>query len=792
LLQAAVIGYLSDEQRTSDLSAWWKKALKYATRKLKGAVRALEKVPPEHSTGTAAYNLAGYLEQHGSQTRQACLGPISLWNALAQDTSHSYHFEIGQAAHVRGLYRDAAIFYAQAIIAGRTTGALPLLGLLNSVDPEGVHDLVGWASDHIETANALAWWLTWLHPFRNPYMKTPREWADEAIVLFNRVVGRVAVSDPLGVYLLLWAIPPGVDDGYAAFTLIRRALDDGAFNNPEDLALVVTGAPYEVRVLLAEWAAEHVTAKNPNGIAKIMENYRENLENTPYDLEPDYIAQQYEPMRDLAVRAVGDVAVNDPAGVAALLAQVSKLGMPGTAAALAVRAASEIDVDEPDGVAELLKQMNNAGAAGKDLRAGLRVIGAARTLAEHVARIISIDAVVDRPAGVAALLDQMSRAGAGDAAAALASKVAGDIAVDGAADIAEVLDQMSRAGADGAAAALEARVVIEVPINDANGLMRLLDSLTPTAINTLAARAADCLSAANVPSFARLLGEIRDAGQQKAAATLMARAIASVDLGDPSKVAGLLRQMREAAAEDLVAALLDRHPADHAALDDPGSVARLFYELQTTGAHLAATGLAVKAAGHVTHGHLAFDDPKGVFALAGVLRSAGAEGAAAKLVAKAADQWVSGHAALDEPSDVAWLLEALPAVGADAAVTALASQAAGKVALDDSPGIAKLIEALHATGNESAATRLADRAAGEVALDDAEGVVELLRRMRAIGAAKEASQLAARAGDSGLFQYLFQTASSREAGKFRFGRELDGTPSPPWNCQDVINQYQGF
>ena len=86
LLQEAAVGYLTGPQRTKPIATWRDTALDWAAGELKGAVRALERVPPPDGTGVAGYQVADYLDQHGRRARQDQLGPASLWDAL---TTHA-------------------------------------------------------------------------------------------------------------------------------------------------------------------------------------------------------------------------------------------------------------------------------------------------------------------------------------------------------------------------------------------------------------------------------------------------------------------------------------------------------------------------------------------------------------------------------------------------------------------------------------------------------------------------------------------------------------------------------
>ncbi|MFI1398579.1 hypothetical protein [Streptomyces sp. NPDC020681] len=115
LLKEAAPGYLSQEQRAEAADDWFEDALAYATRKLKGAVRALTPVPPEDGMGVAGYRLADYLEQHAREHRRRAAPPASLWKALSAHTPDpDQRSRLGHRAYLLGFYQYAAAFYRPA------------------------------------------------------------------------------------------------------------------------------------------------------------------------------------------------------------------------------------------------------------------------------------------------------------------------------------------------------------------------------------------------------------------------------------------------------------------------------------------------------------------------------------------------------------------------------------------------------------------------------------------------------------------------------------------------------
>jgi hypothetical protein len=149
LLRDAVSGYLTDRQRTADISGWWDNAMAYCTEELNGAVRALEPVPPAQGTGIAGYRLADYLEQHGRHSRQGHRCPVTLWDSLIANTTAPGHLtRLAWAAYSRGLYRLASLLSKRAISLGEDNpGAFVLL--LPKLGPDDARRASLWVADRI-------------------------------------------------------------------------------------------------------------------------------------------------------------------------------------------------------------------------------------------------------------------------------------------------------------------------------------------------------------------------------------------------------------------------------------------------------------------------------------------------------------------------------------------------------------------------------------------------------------------------------------------------------------------
>jgi tetratricopeptide (TPR) repeat protein len=119
MLTSAAEGYLTGRQRATAPHEWQYAAIKYASRPLRGALYALEPVPPERGFGVDGYRLADYLDQHGRQQRGNLLIPPQLWDALAVEVSGAEaRLGLAQEAEVRGFNRLATQLTASAAEAG--------------------------------------------------------------------------------------------------------------------------------------------------------------------------------------------------------------------------------------------------------------------------------------------------------------------------------------------------------------------------------------------------------------------------------------------------------------------------------------------------------------------------------------------------------------------------------------------------------------------------------------------------------------------------------------------------
>jgi hypothetical protein len=613
-LEAAAPGYLTDDQWDGLGEDWLEQALAYTAIPCKGVRGPLARVRPrparpaarsfgnQHGSIAAAagplYRLADYLDQQGRAHRASQIPPAEFWSAAAVHTAPGDHAALGDAAHDRGLYRDAAQLHKNAAAAGnpRAVSYLSHPPACLRADPRPTL----WAAAHAFLDD----------PVHVTYLlgSLQEAGADEqaAVLLARDPAVHVALDDPACVARLLDRLrEAGADEQAAA--LAARAAAHAPLDDPWGVAYLLgslqeAGADEQAAVLLARDPAVHVALDDPAGVARLLDRLRE--------------AGAQDQVTALAARAAR-APLDHPGRVAYLLDSLRQAGAHGQAAALAARAAAHAPLDDPDGVARLLGILREAGA--DDQAAAL----AARAAAH---------APLDDPDGVARLLGILWRAGADEQAAAVVSRVSviGDPRVVG-----TLLSILPKAGAYGQAAALLARdAAAHAPLDDPGGVAYLLDSLQAAGADDQGAALLARDPAAHVAlddpvGVAYLLYIVRREGAHDQAAALAARAAAHTLLDDSGRVAALLDSLRREGADKQAAALLARDPAAHVALDDPAGVARLLGSLREAGAHEQGAALAIRAAAHAP-----LDDPDGVASLLDSLREAGADDQAAALTGR--------------------------------------------------------------------------------------------------------------------------------------------------------------
>ena len=545
-LEAAAPGYLTDDQWDALGEDWLEQALAYTAVPCKGARGPLTRIRPRPASRAARgrgdqpaslaaaagplYRLADYLDQHGRAHRASQIPPAEFWSAAAAHAAPGDQAELGVAAYVRGLYRDAAQLDKNAAASGDLRAAFYLSDPPSlRADPRPAR----WAAVHaaLDDPDGVGRLLDSLR----------EAGADEqAAALASRAAAHVAVDAPYGVAFLLSSLrKAGAHEQAAA--LAARAAAHAPLDDPLAVAWLLgslwrAGAHEQAAALLARDPAAHAAPDNPRGVAFLLDSLRR--------------AGAHEQAAALLARdPAAHAALVDPGDVGGLLGSLREAGADEQAAALLARdPAAHVALDDLLGVVGLLGQLREAGA--HEQAAAL----AARAAAH---------AALDNTFAVAWLLRAVRGVGADEQAAVLAARAAAHAALDFPGGVAELLVRLREAGADEQAAALLARdpaahAALDDPLSVADLLAGLREAGAHEQAAALAARAAAHVSLDDSRDVASLLSSLREAGEHEQAAALAARAAADTPLDYPADVAGLLVRLREAGADEQAAVLAAR------------------------------------------------------------------------------------------------------------------------------------------------------------------------------------------------------------------------------------------
>jgi uncharacterized protein YidB (DUF937 family) len=651
-LEAAAPGYLTDAEWDALGEDWLEQALIYTAKDAKGVRGPLTRIRPRPARPAARsrggqpasmaaaagplYRLADYLDQHGRAYRASQIPPAEFWSAAAEHAAPGDQAALGDGAHARGLFRDAAQLHKNAAASGNPRAARYLGKPLATLQ----FDLMTWPPIPR---------FSYLHKDPRPgYWAAAHVTLDDQRVVadlldrlreagadaqFAALAGRAAahapLDDPAGPAFLLYSLQrAGADAQFAE--LAGRAAAHAPLDDPSGLAFLLdslrkAGAHEQAAALLARDPAGQAALDDPYGLARLLDELRQ--------------AGAQEQAAALAGRAAAHASLAKPWHLPQLLDSLRKAGAHEQAAALAVRIAADAPLDDRDAVAGLLGSLQRAGAHAQFAALAGRA---------------AAQAPVNDPLAVAFLLSYLRKSGAREQAAALlACDPAAHASLDEPYAAASLLDELQEAAADEQAAALAARAAAHAPLDNPHGVARLLDSLQK-------------MGAAGW--FDALLDRLREAGAHEQAAAMLAGEPVVFD--NPDAAAAMLDGLWEAGPSAQAAALLARDPAGHVAVDDPYGLAQLLDSLRKAGAHeQAAALLARDPAAHATP-----DDVKGLAFLLIRLREAGAHEQATALAGRAAARAHLDFDSSDKPHPASWLLEEMLRAGAHEQAATLISR----------------------------------------------------------------------------------------------------------------------
>ena len=651
-LEAAAPGYLTDAEWDALGEDWLEQALAYTAVPCKGARGPLTRIRPRPARRAARnrgdqpasmaaaagplYRLADYLDQHGRAHRASQIPPAEFWSAAAAHAAPGDQAALGDAAHARGLYRDAAQLHKNAAASGNLRAALYLSHppACLRADPRPAH----WAAAHapLDDPDAVASLLDSLR----------EAGADEQAAALAGPGRRPRPPRRPGRR----GLPAGQPAGGGRARAGRRAAGPRSRRprpprRPGGVASLLdslreAGAHEQAAALLARDPAAHAALDDPGAVAGLLDSLRE--------------AGADEQAAALAgPRPAAHAALDDPGAVASLLDSLREAGAHEQAAALAGRAAAHAPLDDPGGVASLLDSLREAGAD------------------EQAAALLARDPPPTPPSTTRRRGQPAGQpAGGGRARAGRRAGRPGRRPRPPRRPGRRGQPAGQPAGGGRARAGRRAGRPAPPPTPPSTTRAAWPACWTACGRRARTSRPPRCWPATRRPrrprrpgrrgqpagqpagggraragrragrprrrprrprrpgAVARLLDSLREAGADEQAAALAGRAAAHAPLDDPDAVARLLDSLREAGAHEQAAALAEpgRRPRPPRR---PGAVARLLDSLREAGAHEQAAALAGRAAAHA-----ALDNPGAVASLLDSLREAGAHEQAAALLAR--------------------------------------------------------------------------------------------------------------------------------------------------------------
>jgi hypothetical protein len=599
-LEAAAPGYITDPEWDLLAEDWSEQAFSYAARPCKGVRGPLTRprsTRPIIRSGDSlssspgkdpGYRLADYLDQVGRRTRREQIPPTSFWTAAAKWAHSEDLGALGHEARRRGLYRDTAQLYKNAVAYG---------------DPFPASDLI------------------YIFEVLSPAAQLPRRWVVSHIALHN--------LDPV-----TWLFGPlrraGAEEDF--ITLADRAVAHCPVDNPEDVAelleeLQEAGAQEQVSALLRRDPARQVAVHDEHAVLRLLnELVRLNAQ---------------EQAKTLAYRAAAYVTLDEPGRVATLLENFWKRHVLGYMTILLDRnPAAHVALDDGHAVAKLLHVLKEAGAEEQitslanriatdaplhsirdvaTLMSALRAAGAREQLRILINRDPATHVLIDDAWGLGSLVEELRHAGASEQITRLLERnPAAHVPLGGLTlSVTTLLDSLQAAGAVEQVRTLADRAAAAPPLSDLE-LHRLLNKLrelgqasmllnrNPATFNSLqgvalvlltlleqggtqqqVAALADYATVApidNPRGAAWLLHALLKAGARTQASVLADHAASTALLDDPSDLAILLNTMREGGFSEQLSKLLDRDPAAHTPLDHAYHASKLLEALQKAGA----------------------------------------------------------------------------------------------------------------------------------------------------------------------------------------------------------------
>ncbi|MFE2103023.1 hypothetical protein, partial [Streptomyces sp. NPDC059468] len=347
-LAQAAPGYFTDTERDTADDDWLEQARSYLTTSWNNIPGILTRFktttasnqrptspdagPTGHRTPQQGplYRLADYLEQHGRHHRAETIPPITFWTAAARHAHPADLNALGNAAHRRGLYRDAAQLHKHAT-PHNTHAATALVQSLHALHPTDCRP-AQWAADHAPPSDSYA-----LARLLDSLQKAGAE--EQTAALLGRFAACVSLDNPDAVVDLLTRLRGVGADEWTAALLDRNPAARVSLDNPDAVARLLNrlrwvGADKQAAALLGR-AVARVSLDAPYAVARLLEWLREAGAD-----------EQTAALLDRNPAAL--VPLDNPDAVVHLLDRLRWVGADEQAAALLERAAADVSLDNPN------------------------------------------------------------------------------------------------------------------------------------------------------------------------------------------------------------------------------------------------------------------------------------------------------------------------------------------------------------------------------------------------------------------------------------------------------------
>lgn len=542
-LHDAAATYMSDtDWDETEEENWFEQALAETSRRcmgVRGPVTPIHRRPlrsrtrPRHPEpgvgGTAAgavYQLADYLDDYGRRTRATHIPRIEFWEAAAEHCDRESQFTLGVTAAARNLRRDAAQLWKNAAGQGDVAAACELAALFQSTHPDDDRPLSWLAAqgflDDLGSLSPLLNRSETMHP--SPHTRITA-WVDP-----DRVRLQHADAEDL-------------------HSVLRELQEAGAVHKAKAIATRAATCDtldIDAQISLLCAMPELVGPEE----AKALANRIDLSQLSPAD-HLEYVGALVYGLHHIGefekARAVADLIDPDHLPPVAgffdlnhVLEILQMGGLPEKAKAVAARVAATIPLDEPAGLAGLVADLSHAGMTEQMKTLAARIDPVAIQVVDHSTEYAADDIARIHFGGLFALITALRDIGENGKATAIAAHI--DVThagLDNPKRLAAQLKILRELGEHDKAKALADLIdpgkLAITSVSGVTELMREMRSANVAPSNILTALADRASSTTDPHELSALLEALCELGSRQDAITAAGRAAPHVNLSRPTR-----------------------------------------------------------------------------------------------------------------------------------------------------------------------------------------------------------------------------------------------------------------